>query len=109
MLEQFKIFVIQDIFQGIIRAKEHNQNYSFSLTDIELQILIQDKIQKNPLLAKSKTINTHVWRHRLYLQVDDHYYECYRLEVLPGKFEFKTQTINKKTWQDVLKIHNSIN
>jgi hypothetical protein len=100
MILHFKIFVIADMFQKITASGGRKPHVFFELTDVELDILLKDAMEQSPLLRKTRVLEVFFHHKKLYIHMEDRFFRCYRLEVLPGKFEFKTEPIRPEEFYD---------
>jgi hypothetical protein len=93
MILDFKLFVLVDLFQKIVWQHSSAGQDFFTLTDTELDVLMKKCVEDTPLWESQKP-EVFFCKQILYIQLDFTFLRCYRLEVLPGEFEFKTEKIS---------------
>ncbi|MBN2144711.1 MAG: hypothetical protein JW774_08825 [Candidatus Aureabacteria bacterium] len=99
LLLHFKVFIIADLFQRIVSRQALSHHDFFELTDIELEILLNESIRQEPLVSDSKTLQYYFKEHELFIHLESAFFRCYRLEVLPGQFEYKTESITSSDFK----------
>lgn len=109
MILHFKVFVIADIYQRIISLKGESLEDSFTFNDLELNILINDAISKAPLLSQTKPLEVFFLNQNLYIHLENTYFLCYLLEVIPGHFDLKTEPISEGEYNKIISMRNSEN
>jgi hypothetical protein len=93
MILDFKLFVLIDLFQKIVSQQSSEGHDFLALTDAELDFLMKKFMEDVPLWGSQKP-KVFFCQQILYIHLDATFLRCYRLEVLPGEFEFKTEKIN---------------
>ena len=100
LILHFKVFVIVDLFQKIASRQSSEGQDFFALTDVELEILMKEFMAEAPLLQESLVLEIFFCQQILYIHLDATFFRCYRLEVLPGEFEFKTEKISDSVYKE---------
>ena len=100
LILHFKIFVIVDLFQKIVSKQSSKGQDFFMLTDVELEVLLKEFMSEEPLLQQSQILEVFFCQQILYIHLDTTFLRCYRLEVLPGEFEFKTEKVSDLVYKE---------
>lgn len=98
MILHFKLFIIVDIFRTITN-KKHDQHDFFALTDLELNTFINESMQESAILSNTANLKVYFLNHKLYIQIEDSFFRCIQLEVLPGQFDFKIERLSLEQFQ----------
>jgi len=93
MILQFKLFILVDIFRTIT-DKKHDQHDFFILTDLELNTFLAESMQESAILSNTANLKAYFLNHKLYIKIEDSFFRCIQLEVLPGQFDFKIETLS---------------
>lgn len=99
MILHFKIFVIADLFRKISGTGIEEKGNFFELTDVELNLLLNEAARKEPMLQNIKNLNLFFLNRELYMNLENKYYKCFRLEVLPEEFEFRIESVQPASFK----------
>ena len=100
LILHFKIFIIVDLFQKIVSKQSSEGHDFFALTDTDLEVLMKQFMAEAPLFQEVEKPEVFFCQQILYIQMDSIFLRCYRLEVLPREFEFKTEKISDLIYQE---------
>lgn len=107
MILHFKIFIISDLFKKISNPKDINLENSFQLNDIEMDVLISKAIKKETMLTNNK-LELFFLKSELYIHLEDKFFKCFRLEVLPEQFDYQIEPITEKYFFESQNVKNHI-
>lgn len=97
MILHFKIFILAEYYQSIIFRSEQNREQSFiTLSDLEMEILLKDKIENSSILSSTANLKIAIKNQIMEIEIDKNYFRCFALEVLPGSFETKIEPFKNK-------------
>lgn len=92
MILHFRVFILSDMFQRISGPSSGGEKF-FRLTDVELDFLFRKSVEKEPLLQDLEKFRYCFVNRELYLNLENQYFRCYRLEVFPEEYEFRIETL----------------
>lgn len=97
MILHFKIFILAEFYHNILFRNEKNQTQSFiTLSDLELEILLKDKVDNSPILSSTANLKITIKNQIMEIEIDNTFFRCFALEVLPGNFETKIEPLKNK-------------
>lgn len=103
MILHFKIFIIADIFKKISRSGSSSEQKFFNLTDIELDVLFRNEMEKQSFIKHNEKLEFFFLNRELYIHLEGQYCRYYTLEVLPEEFEFKILSLTEEQFDAFLK------
>ncbi len=100
MILHFRVFILSDMFQRISAPASGEEKF-FRLTDVELDFLFRKSVEKEPLLRELEKFRYCFVNRELYLNLENQYFRCYRLEVFPGEYEFRVEGLDAGIFEKI--------
>lgn len=99
MILHFRVFILSDMFQRISAPSSGEEKF-FRLTDMELDFLFRKSVEKEPLLQDLERFRYCFVNRELFLNLENQYFRCFRLEVFPEQYEFRIEALDSGIFEE---------